>query len=424
MKTNIFFLLSFLLIFNNLFAQEGYGRKVVEELASKPYFGRGYLHNGDRKAAEFIRKEFKEFKLQPLGDSYFQSYSFSANTFPVEPTVRVNGKKLQLAINYLVDAASPAIAGKFAIQPITITSSTPEYIESLVTNTAWKGKVLFIDEDETLKLLKAPEWKVVLDQLKDRGLFEGIILNSKQKLKWRALTYQQKKACIITQNLKLDPTSTNQLAINIAPKLNPKHITQNVCGYIPGTSNTDSTLVITAHYDHIGGIGKKVYFPGANDNASGTALLLYLAKYYAENPPKYNMVFLAFSGEEIGLQGSKYYANNPLLPLAKIKFLVNLDMAGTGDDGIQVVNGTEFRKEFDRMVALNAQHKFLPDVKIRSTMNRSDHAPFFEKGVPSFFIYTLGGIDAYHDIFDRYETLPFTNFTNYAELLKHFIATF
>ncbi|WP_373564478.1 M28 family peptidase [Sphingobacterium sp. E70] len=75
---------------------------------------------------------------------------------------------------------------------------------------------------------------------------------------------------------------------------------------IKGTSESDSLIVITAHYDHVGAIGKRVVFTGANDNASGTALLLYLTTHYRQYPPKYNTVFLAFSGEESGLLGSTF----------------------------------------------------------------------------------------------------------------------
>ena len=89
-------------------------------------------------------------------------------------------------------------------------------------------------------------------------------------------------------------------------------------------------------------MGKDVYFPGANDNASGVAMLLNLANYYSkkENQPKCSIAFIAFAGEEAGLLGSKYFSEHPLIPLNKMKFLVNLDLLGTGDEGMMVVNAT------------------------------------------------------------------------------------
>jgi Zn-dependent M28 family amino/carboxypeptidase len=171
-------------------------------------------------------------------------------------------------------------------------------------------------------------------------------------------------------------------------------------------------------------MGNKVYFPGANDNASGTAMLLSFVKEYARHPPKYNTVFLAFSGEEIGLLGSKAFVEHPLTDLKKIKFLVNFDLAGTGEEGIKVVNGSIFKAQFDRLTKLNQQDHLLPKVEIRGAACISDHCRFYEKGVPSFFIYTQGGIKAYHDIYDRSETLPLTEFSHYFQLMQRFFAGF
>ncbi|WP_432712900.1 M28 family metallopeptidase [Pedobacter sp.] len=421
MKIRILVYFIVLLSFSQTQAQEEYARYIVKELTAKSYHGRGYVFDGDRKAAQFLRNEFKKYKIQPLGDDYYQYYNLSANTFPTAPKVTINGKKYTLAVDYLIDAACPAIDGKFAIEVLELTSPDPQVIASIINNRNLEHKLLYIDEDLALTHMKAPQLREVIDQLKNAGFHKGLILNSKQKLKWRSLTYQNKKASINTQSLFLDAKVKNVAQLKISPQLNPEYQTQNVCGFIKGTGGSDSTIVITAHYDHIGAIGKKVYFPGANDNASGTSMLMYLAKYYAEHVPKYNVVFLAFSGEEIGLLGSKHYAKNPLLELGKIKFLLNLDMAGTGDEGVQVVNGTIFKKEFDTLVRLNKEHNLMPQVKVRGPMDRSDHFPFYEKSIPCFFFYTLGGIDAYHDIYDRYETLPFTKFNNYAKLLIYYI---
>lgn len=424
MKIRIVVCCVIFLSFLKVQAQEEYARYVVKELTAKSYHGRGYIFDGDRKAANYIRKEFRKYQIQPLGDDYFQYYNLSANTFPTEPKFTINGKKYNLALDYLVDAASPAIDGKFDIEVLALKSSDKRAVESIINNSDYKNKLIYIDEDLALTHMKAAQLKEVIDQLKNAGFHTGLILNSKQKLKWRSLTYQNKKASINTRSLVLDSKDKNVAHLKIAPKLVPQYQTQNVCGFIKGTGSVDSTIVVTAHYDHIGAIGKKVYFPGANDNASGTSMLMYLAKYYATNVPKYNVVFLAFSGEEIGLLGSKHYVSNPLLDLSKIKFLLNLDMAGTGDDGIQVVNGTEFKREFDALVKINKENDLLPKVLVRGPMNRSDHYHFFEKSVPCFFIYTLGGIDAYHDVYDRYETLPFTKFNNYAKLLIRYIDHF
>jgi len=101
--------------------------------------------------------------------------------------------------------------------------------------------------------------------------------------------------------------------------------------------------------------------------------------------------------------------------------MINFDIAGTGDDGIQVVNGSVFKDEFELMRKINESDNLLPQVKIRGEACNSDHCLFYQKGVPSFFIYTLGGIQAYHDIDDRPETLPLTAFENYFKLITNFV---
>ena len=163
-------------------------------------------------------------------------------------------------------------------------------------------------------------------------------------------------------------------------------------------------------------------FPGANDNASGVAMLLSLANYFSDKSPKYNLVFMAFGAEEAGILGSKYYVENPLFPLQDIKFVLNLDIMGTGDEGITVVNGTQHKKQFKLLSDINKKHKYLPKIKIRGRAANSDHYWFSQLGIPSFFIYTMGGIKAYHDIYDRAETLPMSEFNDLYHLLIEFLS--
>jgi Zn-dependent M28 family amino/carboxypeptidase len=167
-------------------------------------------------------------------------------------------------------------------------------------------------------------------------------------------------------------------------------------------------------------MGADTYFSGANDNASGVALLLSLAKYYSAHPQKYSIGFLLFAGEEAGLVGSKFFTENPLVPLKNIRFLINTDLAGTGEEGITVVNATEFPAEFALMNKINEEHKYLTKINARGKAANSDHYFFTEKGVPAFFFYTLGGIKAYHDVFDRSATLPLNEQADLFNLLIKF----
>ena len=224
--------------------------------------------------------------------------------------------------------------------------------------------------------------------------------------------------------IQVDKKSISSNPINYQVKVDNKFIknfkASNVCGIVKGNIHPDSIIMITAHYDHLGGLGKDTYFPGANDNASGVSLLLNLAKYYAKHPQPYTIGFILFSGEEAGLMGSRYFTENPLVKLKNIRFLTNTDLAGTGVDGITVVNATEFSKEFKIMLDINAQYNLLKAVNPRGKAANSDHYFFTEKGVPSFFFYTLGGITAYHDVFDIAATLPLNKHEDLFKLMIKF----
>ncbi|WP_354329257.1 M20/M25/M40 family metallo-hydrolase [Pedobacter sp. CG_S7] len=412
-------------IANTTFSQQTvYARKVIQTLASPAFKGRGYVESGDHKASAYIAGEFKKFGLLPLNkDSYFQEFNLPVNTFPGKVELKLNGGLLTTAVDYLVSASSPPIHGTYKVISVNRTdiNNVTKLAEILV-----RSVDAFILIDNRALKEELPEVKQFIDGqinelIKNETFnFKGLLIYSSDKLTWTTLSYQTKRPVIKINKKDLDPTKVNSLSIAVDVKFIPAYTTRNVAGLVKGSSGIDSTLVITAHYDHLGLLGKKVYFPGANDNASGVAMLLSFARHYAQHPPKYNMVFLAFSGEEIGLLGSAAFVKKPLIALDKIKFLVNFDLAGTGEEGVKVVNATKYKVQFDKLVQLNQQNQLLKKVDSRGEACNSDHCRFYQQGVPSFFIYTQGGIQAYHDIYDRAETLPLTAFDNYFELLSQF----
>ncbi len=404
--------------------QTEYARQVINTLASPGFKGRGYVQNGDKIASAYIAGEFKKSNVVPLNNgSYFQDFDLSVNTFPGKVEVKLNNHLLSTGADYLISATSPSVHGSFKVIPVTRKDiNTSEKLHAIVS-TASTSFILLDNrpgENESVE-----DKKIIADNIQalktDRTLeCKGLIIYSNDKLTWTTLTYQSFRPVIIINKKGLDPKTINTITVNVDSKFIPKYTTRNVAGMIKGTSGSDSTIVISAHYDHLGMMGKKVYFPGANDNASGVAMLLCFVRHYAKHPPEYNTVFLAFSGEEIGILGSKAFVEKPLIDLSKIKFLVNFDLAGTGDEGIKVVNGTVYKDKFDKLSALNDEYHLVPKVEIRGEACKSDHCRFYEKGVPSFFIYTLGGIAAYHDIYDRSQTLPLTEFEDYFKLMVKF----
>ena len=136
------------------------------------------------------------------------------------------------------------------------------------------------------------------------------------------------------------------------------------------------------------------------------------------------MLFMCFGAEEIGLLGSKYFTQYPNIKLRKIKFLVNLDLVGTGDDGIAIVNAIEQKKYVKRITKMNSKNHDFKRVKIRGQAPNSDHYWFAKNDVPSIFIYTLGGVAHYHNPLDKSETLPLTKTDKLYDLIINFFNSF
>jgi aminopeptidase YwaD len=401
-----------------------YGHSIVKKLASAEFKGRGYVAEGAKKASVFIAGEFAKDGLTPFNSgSWFQDFQLSVNTFPGIVSVQLDQATLKAGVDYLVGASSPAVKGKFNV---ILVDRTQLHTEESLKAIALKAREAFILLDNRPGKKETPEEAALIKsnvqrlEYDEQLSFKGLLIYTNEKLTWTTETFQTVRPVIIINKKDLRLKSIRQLNIAIDAKLIADYQPRNVGGIVKGTEVPDSMLVITAHYDHLGMMGKKVYFPGANDNASGTALMLSMAKYYGSHPGKYTMVFIAFSGEEIGMLGSQAFVEHPLIDLKKIKFLTNFDMAGTGEEGIRVVNGSIFRNRFDQLVQLNDRYKLLPKVDIRGESCNSDHCRFYERGVPSFFIYTQGGIRAYHDVYDRAETLPLTVFENYFKLMQKF----
>ncbi len=407
-----------LLLISTLSAQENkgevyqYARKIVDTLASESMHGRGYVNDGEKIAANYIRTQFQMFGLKSFTEDYYQKFSFPVNIFPGEISLEADNKKLIPGKDFIVYSHSPSAKGRY---PVIIAA------DELVQNKKRFKK--FLKKDFSDKIIVVNDTGKQTDQLHDllgNGCKAKAIVALKDKLTWSIA--QSVNDYPLIEVLRTSISNPKEISFVIESKIIPNYPSQNIIGYFKGSEYPDSFIVFSAHYDHLGQMGTDVYFPGANDNASGCAMLLNLAKYYSmpEHKSKYSIAFIAFCGEEVGILGSKYFTENPLFPINNIRFLLNMDIMGTGEDGITVVNGSVFKKEFDAFKQINTENHFIKDVKIRGKAANSDHYFFSEKGVKAFFIYSMGGIKAYHDIYDRAETLPLNEFENLFKLITSF----
>ena len=173
---------------------------------------------------------------------------------------------------------------------------------------------------------------------------------------------------------------------------------ENVIGILPGrdTGLQNQVVVVGAHYDHLGlgGFGSlapdstgKVH-NGADDNASGSAALIAIAKHLAAHPPARTVVFIAFSGEEEGLLGSEWYVRHPLYPLDHTEAMLNLDMVGRLRDSKLIIYGTATAKEWQPLLdSLNATAHF--DLHAQGDgYGPSDQSSFYAAGLPVLHFFT------------------------------------
>jgi hypothetical protein len=190
---------------------------------------------------------------------------------------------------------------------------------------------------------------------------------------------------------------------------------KNVVGLLEGEGAlADETIVIGAHYDHLGygGWGSLAWTSeneihnGADDNASGTAVLIEVAKRLAsaKKTPRRQVLFIAFSAEEMGLLGSAHYVREPVVPLRRTVAMLNLDMVGRLRNNRLSIQGTGTAAMFDPLIDAHSARYSLEVAKQRGGYGPSDHTSFYERGIPVLHFFT--GLHAdYHRPSDDYEKL-------------------
>lgn len=397
-------------------------RQTIDTLTSAYLGGRGYVDQGHQRAAAYLSQRFAELGLEPVGgtDRYEQAFPIRIN-LPTRARVRLDDVPLEVGTDFIVDRYSGS--GQVEAAKIKDLGYALDKIGRINDRV-----VLFRDGFP-------PE---IANDSEARQQYEQIA-RSDQRIE-RLLPYQP-AAIIVLQN-KLTAGFTRQHyplpVIDVQTDSLPRKprratldirseitqvATQNLIGMLPGTTVPDSFVVVTAHYDHLGRYEHAI-FTGANDNASGIAMLLSMIAHFQAHPPRYSLLFIAFGGEETGLLGSRYYVyEDPRVPLRRMRFLLNLDLMGNGDEGIMAVGGKDFAAPYDRLVALNDSLQAVPKVRARKNAPNSDHFFFLREGVPGFFVYTMGGPPHYHDVHDNAANLTLSRFAEVRELLIRLVET-
>lgn len=201
-----------------------------------------------------------------------------------------------------------------------------------------------------------------------------------------------------------------------------KRLAKNVAALLPGTGDSEELIIIGAHYDHLG-MGEfgslssseepKIH-NGADDNASGTAGLLELAEFFSENRPQTDILFLAFSGEEMGLLGSQYFVENPTVDLSNALAMINMDMIGRMNDNRLLIFGVATTDIWEPILR-DANSDSLSLYLVPDGTGSSDHTSFYYKDIPVLHYFTDTHAD-YHRPSDDSEWI---NAEGQAHVLNH-----
>lgn len=206
------------------------------------------------------------------------------------------------------------------------------------------------------------------------------------------------------------------------------HISRNVVGKVNGTEFPDQFIIIGAHYDGQGTGGlismdhdaEPKFHPSADDNASGTAALLWLAKSFAENPPARSILFVAFSGEELGLLGSRFFAVNMQVEKDSVLAMINLDMVGRLDDGELTIFGTGTSSGWNDLLD-EVDIDSLDVRRSASGTGASDHTSFYEIDIPVLH-YFSGTHEQYHRATDTEELIDYDGLNLITEHVKEVVS--
>ncbi len=415
---NIFLLSAFIFLGYFIQAQDSkLYKEVINELGQDKYYGRAYYKNGDENAAKYIAKIFENVGAKTYNGSYFQEFSFPVNVFHGKMKMSVDGQRLIPSKDFVMREFSSGIKGEFELYYIDTINYDPERIMSEIQSEKNKDKIVVVD----MNFMRTHSKEI-------GGIYKsevpGIILRFDHSLKfYKAYSSFSLPIGIIWVSPDF-PDNAKKVKLNIESNMIENHIANNVVSYVQGSEIADSFYVFTAHYDHIGMLGKKTVFPGANDNASGVAMLVSLSEHFAkpENQPKYSMLFLAVAGEEAGLLGSKYFAENPLINLEQVKFVINFDMIADNSDDIYCEISENGQRGLDLFNQINENKAYFTKLDQGELKGNSDHFSFAEKGVPAIcFLMKGDGFEIYHTPKDNLENIYLENFPKLFKLVYEFI---
>jgi len=415
-------------------------KKHISTLASDEYGGREPGTKGEKLSSIYIIKEFTEIGLTPKGErGFLQPFTFtkSLKSGPKSKLI-IHGKALEagetfypLAYSANASAKGRAVKVGYGIQAPSLNQNDYDRTDDL------KGKIFIIDASTPdkggphSKFAEFADLRTRIDSAIAKGAAGILFFTSDKEMKEPELNAKIKVNPSTIPVMYLQRSKMEMINIDMdfdiemeAEIIKDEATGNNVLGFID--NKAENTIVIGAHYDHLGHGGDESLYRGepaihngADDNASGVAGVIELARYIKSNGPKSNnYLFMAFSGEEKGLLGSGYFTKHPSISLEKVNYMLNMDMIGRlkTEEPTLIVSGVGTSDAWKITMDYMKPKTF----KVKTTesgIGPSDHTSFYLKNIPVLHFFS-GTHNDYHKPSDDEE---FINYIGEFDILNYMI---
>lgn len=435
----------------------------IERLASDEFMGRKPFTLGGVKTANYLKEEFSKLGLLPgNGNSYFQDVPMVEITGTPSDKMIISGLKEDFSLKYFDDfiAISEKQHDEVSLQNSELVFAgygivAPEYGWNDYNGIDWKGKTaVVLVNDPGFKsgdsaLFKGNEmtyygrWTYKYEEAARQGAAGVLIIHETEPASygWNVIQSGGSSQLIIDSNsplLDINAWISNEsakkifassvlkgkdykvlsgkkgfkpipLELSISMSISNKikrNVSKNIVALLPGTERKDEYIIYSAHWDHFG-IGKAIdgdsIYNGAVDNASGTACLLAIAEAFKKSEPSRSIIFMAVTGEEQGLLGSAYYAENPIYEPLKTVANINMDAFNSPEpmkDLTIIGYGQSELDNYAREVAAKQGRYIIPDPQAeKGYFYRSDHFNYAKIGIPA--LYAKGSYEGFDMSIDK-----------------------
>ncbi|MGD1844645.1 MAG: M20/M25/M40 family metallo-hydrolase [Salibacteraceae bacterium] len=418
----------------------------LEYLASDKLEGRATGEPGEQMAADYIAKRFAAMGLKPAGDNvgFFQPFQFQTPGKLVgENSMKINGQEIALNEGWWPMPLSGSGEASGEIINVGFGIYAPQFDHNDFANIDerdFNGKVVVMQlglpggTHPHNKFISVGELHERIDHLKRMEIAGVIFVNNDpnvdnpEKAYPRSIRPVKLPVAFVTQEVGQQLLATPGIQVDFATNIVRETKTgKNVLARID--NGAPFTVVVGAHYDHLGHgeigslhRGKPAIHNGADDNASGVAVMLSLAQHYAQgHANQHNYLFIAFSGEEMGLLGSSHFANATETRLSEFTYMINLDMVGRlkKKEMTLGVNGVgtspSWNKALEKVAAFDMNLKTSP-----SGIGPSDHSSFYLKEIPAIHIFS-GTHKDYHKPSDDVENINYDGMGRITQFLQALI---